>query len=81
MLQALCDSAENCIRALLGGPCAELSEEVKQNKPHEEAVKCIEKAAEIQGKCEREYILGVITMNPAAVVFCNYDFSVSWSRV
>lgn len=49
VLQALCDSAENCIRALLGGPCADLPEEVQQGKPHEQAVKCIEKAAEVQG--------------------------------
>lgn len=50
VLQALCDSAENCIRALLGGACAELSDDVKQGTPHESAVKCIENAAEIQGK-------------------------------
>jgi len=34
----------------LGGACAELTDEVKQGTPHEAAVKCIENAAEIQGK-------------------------------
>jgi len=50
ILQSLCDCAENCIRALLGGTHAQLTEETKQKKPHENAVKSLEKVAEIQGK-------------------------------
>jgi len=48
-LQSLCDSAENCIRSLLGGPSLELSEEALLTKPHDNAIKCLENVVEIQG--------------------------------
>ena len=48
-LQSLCDCTENCIRALLGGPFAELSNETKEGKPHENAVRSLERVAEVQG--------------------------------
>lgn len=49
-LQSLCDAAENCVRTLQGGPAAELSEETKQTKPHDNAVKSLEKVIDIQAK-------------------------------
>ncbi|XP_066928350.1 histone deacetylase 4-like [Clytia hemisphaerica] len=49
-LQSLCDSSEQCIRALLGGATLELTEEALMTKPHDNAVKCLEKAVQIQGK-------------------------------
>lgn len=49
-LQSLCDSAENCIRALQGASFMELSEDAKLSKPHDKAIKCIEHVVSIQGK-------------------------------
>ena len=33
----------------MGGPFAELSNETKEGKPHENAVKSLERVAEVQG--------------------------------
>ena len=48
-LQSLCDSVENCVRALLGSTTRELSEETLLTKPHDNAIKCLEKVVQIQG--------------------------------
>ena len=48
-LKSLCDSAENCVRALLGGTTRELSEETLLTKPHDIAIKSLEKVVQIQG--------------------------------
>ena len=53
-LQSLCDAAENCVRVLLGSSCVELSDEAKQTKPNENAVKCLEKVVEIQGNLTQQ---------------------------
>uniref|UniRef100_T2MF04 histone deacetylase n=1 Tax=Hydra vulgaris TaxID=6087 RepID=T2MF04_HYDVU len=50
ILQTLCDASESCIRALLGCSTNELSEKVLKGKPNDNAIKCLEKVVELQGR-------------------------------
>ena len=50
-LPSICDSAEMCVKALLGEYIPAISEEEMQREPCKDAIDCLENTINIQSKC------------------------------
>ena len=51
-LASICDSSEECVRALLGDPSPQMSEETLLSKPNFNCVQSLEEVVKIQSKAK-----------------------------